>query len=202
MTPTMFTYIDYSQGDHSVEFPIYSDLYLKKAYEFEPVPAGVDSNMILGAQANLWTEQIKTLDYAYYMTYPRALSNVEVTWSPKSKRDWNSFTNRLESHFSRFEASQKSIIKAVYDPVVKVKEVDGELRVRLSSEMPNVDIYYTYDNSFPNQYRDKVTGDIVIPEGDLSLKVVTYRNGRQLGRMLSIPRADLVNRAKMAKFQF
>lgn len=202
MSPTTYAYLDYSQGDHSVEFPIYSDLYLKKAYEFEPIPDGVDSTLIMGGQANLWTEQIKTLHHAYYMTYPRALANIEATWSPKSKRDWNSFTNRLESHFGRFDAAQKSISRAVYDPVVKVKEIDGKLTVRLSCELQNVDIYYTYDNSFPDQYRDKATGDIVIPEGDLSLKVVTYRNGRQLGRMLSIPRADLVKRAGMAKFQF
>ncbi|MFB0944549.1 MAG: beta-N-acetylhexosaminidase, partial [Spirosomataceae bacterium] len=34
MTPKLFTYLDYTQGDHTVEFPIYSDLSLKTAYSF------------------------------------------------------------------------------------------------------------------------------------------------------------------------
>ena len=36
---------------------------------------------ILGVQGNLWTEQIKTPDYAEYMLYPRALAIAERGWS-------------------------------------------------------------------------------------------------------------------------
>ena len=41
-----------------MEPPVYATLRLKKAYEFEPVPEGVDAKYIKGGQANLWTEQV------------------------------------------------------------------------------------------------------------------------------------------------
>jgi hexosaminidase len=74
MSPTTFAYLDYTQGDHSVENPIYADLSLEKAYSFEPVPEGIDAKLILGGQGNLWTEVIPDLQFAFYMTYPRAFA--------------------------------------------------------------------------------------------------------------------------------
>ena len=44
MTPTDFVYIDYMQGDKVLEPPVYATLRLKKSYQFEPVPEGVDPN--------------------------------------------------------------------------------------------------------------------------------------------------------------
>ena len=58
MSPTDFAYIDYMQGDASIEPPVYSTLRLKKAYQFEPIPEGVNASLIKGGQANLWTEQV------------------------------------------------------------------------------------------------------------------------------------------------
>jgi hexosaminidase len=54
---------------------------------------------ILGAQANLWTEYIKTTQQAEYMAYPRALALAEVVWSPKENRDWSNFVQRLPHQF-------------------------------------------------------------------------------------------------------
>ncbi|HMP32007.1 MAG TPA: family 20 glycosylhydrolase, partial [Saprospiraceae bacterium] len=87
MSPTTFAYIDYTQGDKSVETNIYADLSLEKSYEFEPMPEGVDPSLILGGQANLWTEAIPNMDYAMYMTYPRALATAESVWSPAKHKD-------------------------------------------------------------------------------------------------------------------
>jgi hexosaminidase len=85
MSPTDFVYIDYMQGDASIEPPVYSTLRLKKTYSFEPLPAGVNEKLIKGGQANLWTEQVYNMRHAQYMTWPRALAVAEVLWSPKEK---------------------------------------------------------------------------------------------------------------------
>ena len=81
MSPTTYCYLDYTQGDKSLEEPIYADLSLKKTYEFNPLPVGVDASLILGGQGNLWTEQIPTLGHAFYMTYPRAFALSESLWT-------------------------------------------------------------------------------------------------------------------------
>ncbi|TAL46638.1 MAG: beta-N-acetylhexosaminidase, partial [Chitinophagaceae bacterium] len=44
MSPTTYVYIDYMQSDGILEPPVYETLRLKKVYQFEPIPDGVDSN--------------------------------------------------------------------------------------------------------------------------------------------------------------
>ena len=77
ISPTTYAYLDYTQGDHSVENPIYANLSLESSYEFEPIPDGVDPELILGGQGNLWTEAVPDLSFAFYMTYPRAFALAE-----------------------------------------------------------------------------------------------------------------------------
>lgn len=195
MTPTTFAYLDYTQGDHTVELPIYADLSLHKTYDFEPVPEGVETKYILGGQGNLWTEQIPTIRHAFYMTYPRAFALSETFWSPKEKKEWNGFMNRVEHHFTRFDAQNLDVSQAIYDPIVKTSKQDDKLICTITSDVQNTEIYYTIDNTFPDRFTPKYEKPIVIPEGDVTLKVVTYRNGRPIGRMLSIKHTELEKRA-------
>lgn len=195
MTPTAFCYLDYTQGDHSVENPIYSDLLLEKVYQFEPVPEGVDQALILGGQGNLWTEVIPTLQFAYYMTYPRAFALSEIFWSPPDRRDWNDFITRTEAQFLRFDANHTNISKAVFDPEVSVRREGDRLICTLKNSVPRTEIYYTVDNTYPPIYGNKYEGPFEIPEGNLSLRTRTYRSGTPLGRELIIPRTDLEQRA-------
>ncbi|MEO5684403.1 MAG: beta-N-acetylhexosaminidase [Chitinophagaceae bacterium] len=53
MSPTTFAYLDYMQGDAALEPPVYATLRLKTAYEFNPVPDGIDEKLVKGGQANL-----------------------------------------------------------------------------------------------------------------------------------------------------
>lgn len=46
---------------------------------------------------NLWTEFIKTEDYFEYMLYPRIDALAEITWTPKEKKNYASFQNRLQT---------------------------------------------------------------------------------------------------------
>jgi hexosaminidase len=188
--------LDYMQGDPSVEIPIYSSLSLKKTYQFEAVPDSVDAKYILGGQGNLWTEQVQNYRQALYMTYPRAFAIAESVWSPKEKEDWDSFVARTESHFMRFDAANLKVSKALFDAVIKMK-MDGEkLMCELSTEMNGLEIYYTIDETIPDKFSMKYTVPFEIPKGDVTLKVVTYRNGQPLGRSLQIKRSDLEKRVR------
>ncbi len=196
MSPTTYCYLDYTQGDHSLEIPIYADLSLKKSYSFEPVPDGVDPKYILGGQGNLWTEQIPTVDHAFYMTYPRAMAIAETVWSPKDKKDWVDFTRRLETHFTRFDLMGRNISKAIYDPMIQAYMEDGELKVKVNSDLEGVTFHYTTDHTFPNERTPKYTGPVTVPEGqNVAFKVVAYRNGERIGRMISLHRDELLKRA-------
>lgn len=196
MSPTTFAYLDYTQGDPSLEIPIYAELSLKKAYAFEPLPEGVESRYILGGQANLWTEQIPTIRHALYMTYPRAFATAESVWSQKEKKDWRDFSHRVEHHFNVFDMQDLSICKALYDPIVKTELDSDKLVCTLSSDADGCILYYTIDSTFPDAFTPKYTQPIEIPNGDVTLKVVTYRDGKPIGRMISLTREELLKRAK------
>ncbi len=196
MSPTTFAYLDYTQGDPAVEKPIYASLSLKKTYSFEPVPDSTDAKYILGGQGNLWTEQVQNYRHALYMTYPRAFAIAETVWSPKEKKDWDGFMARTENHFSRFDVANFKVSRAVFDAIVTTK-IDGEkLICEMGNDIKSTDIFYTIDDSFPDKFSPKYTVAFEIPKGNVTLKVITFRNGQPLGRMLSIPRAELEKRAK------
>lgn len=195
MTPTTFAYIDYVQGDPTVEPPIYASLRTRKSYSFEPVPDGVDAKRILGGQANLWTEQIPNLRYAEYMTYPRAWALSEVYWSPKEAKNWGAFVPRMEAHFARAEAADINHSKAVYDAVVTTSRKDGKLLLNLEGEVPGLDMFYSLDDTMPDDQSTRYTGPVELPDGPITLRVVTYRNGQPIGHLITLKRAELERRA-------
>lgn len=165
MTPTTFAYLDYTQGDPTIDFPIYAHLRMQKSYGYNPVPEGVDPKFILGGQGNLWTEQIPTLHYAFYMTYPRGWALSEVFWTPDEKKNYPNFVERVENQFKRADISGIGYSKAIYDAIVNVTKKDGKLWVDMASEVPSLDIFYTIDNTMPDQYAQKYNQPFALPDG-------------------------------------
>lgn len=194
MSPNSTNYLDFTQGDRSVEVTIYDDLVLKKAYSFEPVPEGVDSKLILGGQSNLWTEKVPTIQHAFYMTYPRAFATIESLWSLAENKNWDNFTSKVESHFKRFDTFEKPICKAMFDPIVKTKKVGEKMICTITHDLSTVEMYYTIDGTFPAQYSKKYTTAFEIPNEDITLRVIAYRDGKPIGRMLTISKELLKKR--------
>jgi hexosaminidase len=196
MSPTDFAYIDYMQGDASIEPPVYATLRLKKAYQFEPLPDGVDAKLIKGGQANLWTEQVYNMRHAQYMTWPRAFAIAEALWSPKEKRNWNDFVPRVERHFERFEQAQVKYAPSIYDPIVTITKKDtATVVVKLETEIEGMSIHYSFDNSFPDNFYPVYKEPLMVPKEAAAIKMITYRNNKPIGRLLVIPMADLKKRA-------
>ena len=197
MTPTTFAYLDYTQGDHSVENKIYANLSLEKSYSFDPVPELIlDPDLILGGQGNLWTEVIPNLPYAFYMTYPRAMALSESLWSSKENKNWEDFLSRTESHFTRFDQKGINIAKTIYEPEIKVYKEGRKLMCELKNPYSDIEMYYTIDNTYPVTFGKKYEEPFELPVGDFSLRVQSFRDGKALERLLQIPRKDLESRVK------
>ncbi len=200
MSPTTHAYLDYMQGDPIIEPRIYASLRLNKAYEFEPVPEGVDAKYIKGGQANLWSEQIYTMRHEQYMTWPRGFAIAEALWSPKEKRNWKTFFAKVEDHFERFDIADKKYAPSVYDPIfISSFTTDKQLKIELGKEVEELDIYYSFDNSFPDRFYPKYTGALTPPKDAVMLKVITYKGKKPIGRMIAMPIAELKSRAEKKK---
>lgn len=196
MSPTTYAYLDYMQADAITEPKVYASLRLSKSYEFEPIPAGVDPKYIKGGQANLWTEQVYNIRQAEYMTWPRGMAIAESVWSPAEKKNWNNFFGKVEQHFKRLGIAETKYAPSVYDPIFTVsRSADKQLMIELSTEVQGLDIYYSFDNSFPDRFYPKYTGPITAPKDATTLKVITYKGKEAVGRMMSMPVDELNKRA-------
>ncbi|MDK2972125.1 MAG: hexosaminidase [Candidatus Sumerlaeota bacterium] len=110
MTPYTHLYFDYRQEDKPGELgATYTKRVIDDAhvYTFEPIPEELtaeEAKHVLGAQANVWSEQLHSGADVEYMVLPRMCALSEVVWSPASHRDRASFETRMETHFQRFAA--------------------------------------------------------------------------------------------------
>ena len=198
MSPTTFAYLDYMQGDAALEPPVYATLRLKTAYSFNPVPDGVDEKLVKGGQANLWTEQVYNVRHLQYMIWPRAFATAESVWTPNSKKNWTDFAGRVEKQFERYDIAGIKYAPSMFEPLVKVsKDSSGLLKLDFENEIDGLDVFYSFDNSFPDNFYPRYENKPVpVPKDAAALKTITYRNGKPIGRLITISRADLEKRAK------
>ncbi|GAA3897027.1 beta-N-acetylhexosaminidase [Microbacterium invictum] len=73
----------------------------QRAYEWDPAEVidGVGEADILGVEAPLWTETVRTLDDIDALAFPRIAAAAEAAWSPAlgstEQRSWESFRHRV-----------------------------------------------------------------------------------------------------------
>ncbi len=104
LSPDPILYLDYRQGRSPSEPPGRgTPETLEDVYHFDPLPGplAADQRHVLGVQANLWTEHVRTEELTAYMTWPRAAAVAEVGWSPPGRIDWKDFLARLPAEFQR-----------------------------------------------------------------------------------------------------
>jgi len=198
MSPTQYCYFDYAQTDPKIvpKEKNWGLLRLSKVYQFEPVPDSVDARYILGGQGNLWSEFIPNLRQMEYQTWPRGMALAEVLWSPKKERNTDDFLSRVEAQFPLFDRNQVKYSKAVYDPIITpVRNGEGVLQITFSSEMKDLEVYYTFDGTLPDHFSPRYNGQpLDIPKGATQIWATTYRNGQQMGSTLSITVEELWKR--------
>lgn len=102
MTPSKEgMYLDHYQGDPKIE-PVAIGNYttLEKAYAYDPVPQELIQNgkdgHVIGLQCNNWSEYIYSDAHREYLMFPRAFAVAETAWTPKDKKDWESFRVRVD----------------------------------------------------------------------------------------------------------
>lgn len=83
----------------------------------------------------------------------------------------------------------------MYDPIFKAKNNNGKLAIELSTEIEGLDIFYSFDNSFPDNFYPKYLTTLIPPKDAVMLKVITYRGNKAVGRMIAMPLEEMQKRA-------
>jgi len=195
MTPAWDTYLDFFQGVFSSEpvNVIPGIVRLKHCYEFDPAPEGANADYILGAQGNLWTESVPTERHAEYMTWPRALALAEVFWSPRQRRNWPGFTDRVINRFAYFQKKGINYAESFYNPIITgAKDSSGKYQVKLDSELPGTQLYYTFDGTNADAFSPRYNGmPLNVPREASQIRVVAYRDGKPVGRQIVFMLSEL-----------
>jgi hexosaminidase len=108
LSPWPTLYFDNRQGAGAQEPPgRLKTISTEDVYRFDPLPATMSPEQakhVIGVQANIWTEHIRTAERVQWMTFPRAAAIAEMGWSPPEKRDWSDFQRRLPALYARYDA--------------------------------------------------------------------------------------------------
>jgi len=186
-SPTSHAYFDYCPGDYRNE-PICRNsarLALDQVYRFEPVPEGLPidkAHHILGGQANVWTEYLKTPEEVEYMLWPRALAMAEVLWSPREQRDWASFQRRLEPQLHALDRLHVNYrVPDVLGLEEEVVSLETTAPLKLQSPIAAATIHYTLDGSEPGPQSPRYQApiDIALTEQGTTVKArLLFANGR------------------------
>ena len=149
MSPGTYCYFDHYQGDPELE-PIAIGGYtpIEKVYAYEPVPAALPDSLagyILGAQGNVWTEYITGEKQVEYMALPRMCALAEVLWSPKEKRDLDSFSIRLLHHLNLLDLWQVNHANSIFQTYQEVYPVIHHASIKIQTHLPSLnDVEYRF----------------------------------------------------------
>ena len=105
MSPNTHCYYNYYQDLIRKEPKAVGELVsLRFTYGYEPLAEGMDPALLLGVQANLWTELIPTPEHAEYMLYPRLFALAETAWTPAAAKEYKGFRKRARALLDVFRA--------------------------------------------------------------------------------------------------
>jgi hexosaminidase len=102
MTPWRSTYLDYQQSDFGEPAGQAGVVALEDVYHQDLPPSTWDESWrraVLGTQAQLWTEFVRSPDLVEYLAFPRLCALAENAWSGDA--GWPDFTRRLAAHEPR-----------------------------------------------------------------------------------------------------
>jgi hexosaminidase len=164
--PTL--YFDNRQTDLADEPPGRGRVVaLKEVYDFDPTPpelTAAERGHVLGVEASLWTEHMRTDARVEHMAFPRAAAVAELGWSQPQAHDWADFSRRLAPWAARYRALG-----------VKASDTGDEVKVEASLDRPSNtaivtlstrsafgDLRYTLDGAAPTPASPRYSRPLVV----------------------------------------
>ncbi len=186
LTPSPTLYFDHFQSRLAGEPPGRGGVVsLEDVYAFDPMPAGLggdERRHVLGLQANLWSEHIRTPARLAYMAFPRAAALAEVAWSPPGRLDWANFAGRLPAQFERYRLLGIPFASSAFDVRVQADwRAAGDVEVALSNQSGLGTIRYSPDGS-PVTASSPAYGEPLHLPADAHLAAATFLDGRLVSR--------------------
>ncbi|HEY4110851.1 family 20 glycosylhydrolase [Puia sp.] len=136
---------------------------LPNVYHFNPIPSALtaeQAKLILGAQAEIWTEMIPNENRADYMYMPRMTALSEVLWTGHG--DYDSYLARLQRAYRRFDR-----LHIHY----RLPDLSGFLQsnvflvadtLAIKKPLASMTLRYTTDGSLPDTHSPALDAPLII----------------------------------------
>ncbi|MHB8209626.1 family 20 glycosylhydrolase [Mucilaginibacter sp.] len=153
MTPLPQMYFDAPQANVANE-PIgwNPPVTWQMVYNYEPQSKELTSEeakYILGAQANIWSEKIATMDHLEYMVYPRVLAMAELTWTPREDKNIDRFEQSMYANHRLFKLWN---LNARIPNAFGLEDIitnNNEVEITLTHPLNEAKAIYKLDNRYP-----------------------------------------------------
>jgi hexosaminidase len=184
LSPAPTLYFDNRQGFGPSEPPGRGHLIdLKTVYDFDPAPDAIPAEQqhhILGLQANLWAEHIRTEARSAWMLFPRASAVAEIGWSREAERSFPDFLKRVVPQMARMRSLGLAAASSAFEvqPSLDYTPGEGDVGVTLANQA-GFEMRYTTDGSavtagspvYSTPFRVKLPG---------TLKASAFLDGRSV----------------------
>jgi hexosaminidase len=169
MTPGEPLYFD-NQPD---QYSIYN------VYHFNPIPRvlnAAEAKSIIGAQANIWTEQIPSERRADYMYMPRMTALAELLWTNKYEK-YDTYRQRLVQQFGRMDALNINYRLPDLPDLLNEYVFTDEGKLSIASPLPSLTIHYTIDGTLPGVNSLVLPSPLIIKKSELVRVAAFTKNG-------------------------
>ncbi len=185
-TPNAHLYFDHYQSKRPSE-PLaiggFSDL--QEVFEYSPIPTYLEGDkrkLILGAQANVWTEYMADFEQVEYMIFPRIIALSEVLWS-ENKTSYQEFKNRLIAfQIPRLEAKGIAYSKALFETTYSIYPKENGIKLVFNPSVENSELVLSGGNkkkAVKNEFQ-------VLPspqKQELEYKLTTLKDGQEIDEL-------------------
>ncbi|WP_368563407.1 family 20 glycosylhydrolase [Pseudoxanthomonas sp. UTMC 1351] len=185
MSPSSELYFDYLQTHSPNEPPGRpAAIPLKQVYAFEPVPQQLDAahrQHILGLQANVWTEHMRSFARMQHAIFPRIAALAETGWSPQARKDYDGFLARLPAQLQRYQALGINYAATPFEVAFSVQEdrQAGKATVTLDNPTGYQDIRYTTDGNDPTAASPRYESPLALTL-PAELRAAVFADGKPL----------------------
>lgn len=159
--PGQYCYMDMKQSEYERGHNWAAIVTLDSTYKIDPIKMNdftpEQEKLVLGIQANLWTELLnRPARFLEYQFFPRLCALSEAGWTNAEKKNYDDFYCRLtKTHYERLN----NMGIAFRLPFPDVKYENNTLKVKLPYDWAVV--RYTTDGTEPASTSNVYTGDIV-----------------------------------------
>lgn len=192
IAPNSHLYLDYRQSGLDDEPPGRGrQITMRDIYEFDFLAEAANApelkKSVLGIQANLWTEHMRTETRVAHMAFPRLMAVSELAWRAPEARNFDAFANRVGLMMLRYQTIGLPYADSMVRPVLDTDwtlDPENQITVALTRQVEIGEVRYTVDGSNVTPTSPNLSGPLHLAPGT-QLKAASFFQHRRISDQIA-----------------